>query len=93
MKQPTSPTGNPLDYRCPSCGLFPGQPCRTHRGTQHKRRIEVANGTRDMVPDDAPDTNKWFKDFIEGAISEGLQAEATQKTSKMRKARFLNSIH
>ena len=87
MKQPTKPTGNPLDYRCPSCGLFPGQRCGTYRGKPHKRRVEVANGTRPMVPADAPDTNKWLKDFVSGAIAE----EERKTRSRLRKAHLLST--
>jgi hypothetical protein len=88
MKQPTEPTGDPLDYRCPSCGLFPGQRCVTSRGKAHKRRVEVANGTRRMAPDDAPDPNKWLKDFIGQALAE----QEAQARSRARKARLMASV-
>jgi hypothetical protein len=88
MKQPTTPTGNPLDYRCPSCGLFPGEKCQTYRGAPHKRRVEVANGTRPMVPDDAPDTNKWLIDFVVNEI----KLTERQARSRTRKAHFLSSV-
>lgn len=89
MKQPTEPTGDPLDYRCPSCGLFPGQRCITSRGKAHKRRIEVANGKRQMVPDNAPDPNKWFKDFIGQAINH----QQRQMRSRAHKAHLMSSVH
>lgn len=89
MKQPTEPTGNPLDYRCPACGLFPGRRCITSRGKAHKQRIEVANGTRRMVPDDAPDPNKGFRDFIAQAIAD----QEAQARSRARKAHLLATLH
>lgn len=89
MKQPAKPTGEPLDYRCPTCGLFPGEPCMTSRGNAHKRRMEVANGKRQMVPDNAPDPNKWLKDFISQAIAH----QERQLRGRARKAHLMSSIH
>ena len=89
MKQPTEPSGNPLDYRCPACGLFPGQRCITSRGKAHKQRVDVAAGTRRMVPDDAPDPNKWLKDFVGQAIAD----QERQARSRARKARLMSTLH
>lgn len=89
MKQPTEPTGNPLEYRCPACGLFPGQKCITSRGKPHKQRIEVADGRRPMVSDDAPDPNGWLKRIL----LEGVTAEQARERSRLRKARLLATVH
>jgi hypothetical protein len=45
-------------------------------------RIEVANGTRRMVPDDAPDPNKGFRDFIAQALAD----QEAQARSRARRA-------
>lgn len=84
VRQPSEPTGNPLDYRCPTCGLFPGRQCITSRGKPHKRRVEVASGGRAMVPDDAPDNNAWLGCML----LEGIAANQSQVRSRLRKARL-----
>lgn len=64
MDQPSKPTGNPLDYRCPTCGLTPGRRCITARDRPHKLRTDVAEGRRAPVADGAPDNLSWLRRAI-----------------------------
>lgn len=85
IHQPTSPTGDPLDYRCPSCGLFPGRRCITSRNKPHKLRVEVAEGRRKPVPDDTPDPNAGFRAVISAWRSELARVEPEGSPTETRR--------